>query len=191
MFFASRKAESPPLSITLLGYEKDLVGEVTAHVVLTNTGGSTIYFDRNEVEVLLPTRDAWTTNANVGWQAYSVSAPNDVVLAPGQNSVEQVKLPPYAGAWKIGYRVLTPNPRAALFNRLPPKLRRGPFASETLRDWVSEGLGEPQKVWSSVFNAHEWFHADSHLKYLRRPSITLQTDMLVRRGADRDNPNPD
>jgi hypothetical protein len=177
------REEPTPFSITVVRYEKELAGHVTAHVILTNTGTEAFYFSPAKAEVAILTENGWQTN---GLWAFAMTS-NGSPLNPGAHSFEQVRLPSGVGAWKIGYEARTPSARATLFNRLPPKLRTSAFAIDALRDWISEEEAAPQKVWSGLFDAQEWFNARAELEYLNAPlhkifpaskSATVQTNLV-------------
>ena len=158
------RPEPPPLSITVLRYEKELAGHITAHLVVTNTGLDPVCIVRSRSAIALLTRDGWVTNRP---GAFTMLAAGE--LNPGASSIEQVTLVSGIGAWKIGYEARTPSPRATLFNRLPAKLRTSAFAMGAVREWISDEEAEAQMVWSRIFNAQEWFDARAELEYLNAP----------------------
>ena len=176
------RPDPPPFSITVVRYEKELAGYVTAHVILTNTGMEEFYFSPAKADVAVLTEKGWT---NTLWAFATTS--NGSPLKPAAHSFEQVRLPSGVGAWKIGYEARRPGARITLFNRLPAKLRTSAFAMGAVREWISEEEGEVQMVWSRIFDAQKWFDARAELAYLNAPlekvfptpkSATLQTNFV-------------
>src|SRR5688572_6115521 len=88
-FLTLTKQKSPPLSITLLRYEKELAGFVTAFLVITNTGSETIYFYNNRgADLAWLTDKGWETN-RLGLLRADVFL---ITLEPGAHSFQEVTL---------------------------------------------------------------------------------------------------
>src|SRR5688572_19751505 len=116
-FLARTKEKSPTLSITLLRYEKELAGFVTAFIAITNTGSETIYFYNNRgADLAWLTDKGWETN-RFGLLKADVFL---ITLEPGAHSIQEVTLVSDLTVWKIAYEAQTPNSRPKLWNKIPP-----------------------------------------------------------------------
>jgi hypothetical protein len=144
------RAAKPPVSIQLAHYSRDALGNLNAHVAVTNVSPESIYFwlyKRGHRATL--TSRGWITNRT----GLIMSTDWVVMLEPGQGVLREVDLPPDVGLWRIGLEIHPPNTRMQLRKRLPKNV----YAKmEGVIDRVTTGQEtEPVIVWSREYDARE------------------------------------